>query len=272
MRKQYTTLDNEQKIGYRAYGNGENTIIFLHGLLGSSRISGEWKTAVEKADVCLIALERAGYGDSSQLEIESVGNWIPIIQKVARELNISHCDVVGVSAGAPYAYAVACALPDVVRKVWILAGVPAAYEDSILKHYTEEDQLLYKRFKEKAIADTQDFYMDYLKQTLEHCTGNDQKTCDEYVVHIIEENLKQKCYGMALESKLQILPWNLPLRSIRQPVIMYHAKEDEMIPFMAAKEMSQHFQNCNFRELPISGRDVHLRSSLNAFLEVLGKY
>jgi pimeloyl-ACP methyl ester carboxylesterase len=271
MTKQSIPLNNDHQISYQTYGTGDNTIIFFHGLLGSSRISREWEAAIAQADVRLIALERSGHGDSSQFEMESVAGWMPVMQEIAGKLGIVRADVVGVSAGAPYAYASACALPDIIRKVGILAGVPAVYEDSILQHYTPENRLLYRSCKENTIPDIQEYYIGHMRQSLEYCKESDGE-CGEHVIRALEESLEQNCYGMALESKLQIFPWGLPLRDIRQPVVMYHAKDDEMIPFAAAREMPRHLPNCTFREIPTTGSNVHIRSSTDAFLDLLGEY
>lgn len=268
MSKHFVTLDNKYKISYQIHGNGENTVILLHGLVGSSWLSHEWESGIDKANVNLIALERVGYGDSSQFEMKNVENWISIIQQVAKKLNINHADVIGVSAGAPYAYATACALPNVIKKVWVLSGVPAVYEDSILKYYSKENQMLYKSIIEKTISEIQENYVSQLKKALEYL----KKDGEDYKVKIITEILNQNCYGMALESKLQILPWKLSLPSIQQPIVIYHAKEDEMIPFLAAKEMSLRFENCTFKEIMTTGKDVHSKSSSYAFLELLCEY
>ena len=268
MSKQFIALSNKHKISYQIHGNGENTVIFLHGLTGGSWMSHEWKAGIAKANVRLIALERVGYGDSSQFEMKNVGNWVSIIQQVVKELHIRRADVIGLSAGAPYAYASAWALPKVIQKVWVLSGVVAAYENSILKHYTKENQTMYKSFIEKTVSEIQKSYVNQLKGALEYF----KKDGEEYIVKTIEEILNQNCYGMALECKLQILPWELPLSGIQQPIVMYHAKEDEMIPFLAAKEMSLLFQNCTFKEMVTTGKDVHIRSSSHAFLELLGEY
>lgn len=269
MSKQFITIDNKHKISYKIYGNGENTIIFLHGLIGSSWISPEWKKGIDEANVNLIVLDRIGHGGSSQFEMENVGNWISIIKQIVKELNINNADVIGLSAGAPYAYASAYALPNVIKKIWILSGVPAVYEDSIIKHYSKESQTIYKSFIEKTVSEIQEYYVNQLKRALEHL----KEGGEDYIVKTIEEALNQNCYGMALESKLQILPWKLQLSDIQQPIVMYHAKEDEMVPFIPAKEMClQFFQNCTFKEMMTTGKDVHIKSCSYAFLELLCEY
>ena len=99
-----------------------------------------------------------------------------------------------------------------------------------------------------------------------------QEDGEKHVTNAIEEILSQNCYGMAMESRLQISPWEFPLSAIEQPVTLYHAEEDEMIPFPAAKEMSRYLKNCTFEKMIITGDNVHMKSSSTAFLEILPMY
>lgn len=268
MNKEFIALNNDHKISYQTYGKGENTIILFHGLVGGSWLDPDTLPHINEANVRIVALERVGYGSSSQFELNNVNDWEPIIWQVIKELNITAADVIGISAGAPYAYASAFFLPNIIKKIWILSGVPAVYEESILAHYKENDQIEYKKFLETDVSEIQDYYVKQLQSYLNHFRENGKR----HFIKTIEENINQKCYGMALESKLQILPWNIDLSKINQPVVMYHSKEDEMIPFMAAKEMSRNFKTCLFNEMPTSDDNVHIKSALIAFLEVLKEF
>lgn len=268
MSKQFITLDNLNKISYQVYGTGSHTLILFHGLAGGSWLNPEILPTIDDADIRLIALERAGYGHSSPLKFESLQDWGPILQIIVKELHINTADVAGISAGAPYAYAAAHFLPKIIKKIWILAGVPAVYENDILKHYTESDQELYKSFIKTATSELQERYLKDMKAALERLQGHGES----YITQTFEEIIDQDCYGMALESKLQILPWKIDLSSIEQPVTMYHAKADEMIPFEAAKEMSRYLKNLTFYELAITGDNVHMKTSADAFSKVLQQY
>ncbi len=268
MSKQYIALEDGNQISYQSYGNGENVILFYHGLVGGAWLGDDWKDAIEKNNVQLIALERSGYGSSSKIEMESVSQWISIAWQIAKALNIQSADVIGCSAGAPYAYATAYALPDIIKKVWILGGVPAVYEDWILKHYSAENQVLYRTFITKKITEVQDDYIKQLSTFKQHIKENDE----DYIKNTVEEILKQQCFGMAQECRLQILPWQFPLSDIRQPVIVRHAVTDEMVPYNAVKEMQRFFKNYTFKDIEISGEDVHRSSITKAFFELLNEY
>ena len=59
---------------------------------------------------------------------------------------------------------------------------------------------------------------------------------------------------------------------INQPVTIYYAKKDEMIPFMAAQEMYRYLKNFTFNEMTITGNHAHIEICSNAFLKVLQQY
>ena len=268
MSKQFVTLDQNNRIGYQVYGTGNNTILLFHGLAGGSWLDPKAMMPINEANIRLIALERGGYGDSSQLKLKSVRDWGNIILRVVEELQIDKADVLGISAGAPYAYATAYFLPETIQKIWILAGVPAVYEDPVLGHYSEINQELYKSFVKTDLSQLQKDYLKNMKEALKQFRDSEEK----HIIKSFEEIIDQQCYGMALESKLQILPWELDFSAIDQPVTMYHAKEDEMIPFKAAREMFRYLKELTFNELPITGDNVHMKTGADAFLKVLKQY
>ncbi|MFV0266089.1 MAG: alpha/beta fold hydrolase [Draconibacterium sp.] len=264
MDKKFIQLDEGIKIAYQSYGDGENTIVLFHGLVGGSRLNPETISAIDDSNTRVIALERIGYGDSSQLELKSVGGWKSFICQIFSKLNIKKAEAVGISAGAPYAYTAASALPDKVTRVWILSGVPAVYEEFILECYSEKDQQFYKNFLQTDLPEIQNYYRNHMESVLKQF--ND---APPYIVETLEEIIAQNCYGMSLESKLQITPWDIDFESINQHITMFHSPDDEMIPFNAAKEMASRLKDCSFRKMEITGNNIHIESSAAAFLQIL---
>ncbi|WP_324824618.1 alpha/beta hydrolase [Sinanaerobacter sp. ZZT-01] len=272
MEKYYIEQSDLSKLYYRIYGNGEHTILLLHGLVGGSWLGEEWINAIERSNVRCVAVERPGYGDSSAVHMESVRDWTPLVQSLLQKLNVSSADVIGCSAGAPYAYATALAAPNKINKVFILGGVPAVYESKILHHYRLEDQEAYYGFIHQTQGNLQ---KDYVKQ-MEAALHQFKDTNISYIINTLREILAQRCFGMAQESRLQILPWNLELSQIKAPVYFYHAKEDEMVPYSAAREMIKFLNNCEFHEADTaeipSDTSTHIGSITWSFRHILDTY
>ncbi|WP_164997122.1 alpha/beta fold hydrolase [Clostridium minihomine] len=269
MSKQICMLENNRQLSYQTYGNGSNTLLFFHGLAGSSWLGQEWISAIEKADVRCIIIERIGYGESTPIPMNSVSEWIPLVQQAASQLQLNSFQVVGCSAGAPYAYATALALPQATQKIWILGGVPAVYEDSIFRHYSEEAQTAYQNYVVEPVSTIQEQYTAQLTAALQQA----DETVPRHVIQTLQEIIDQNCFGMSQESKLQRLPWKLNLSAIHQPVSLHHAVLDEMVPFHAAKEMPTLLSNAVFQEIDttdlIPEASLHIQSIFKAFLELL---
>ena len=51
-------------------------------------------------------------------------DWAPLVSELADFLNLERFRVLGISGGAPYAYALAWAMPERVRVVAVVSGAP----------------------------------------------------------------------------------------------------------------------------------------------------
>ena len=266
MSKQFIVIKGG-KIAYQTYGQGQQTLILFHGLIGSSWLSDEWIQAIEQADVHCIVLERPGYGDSSIFSMECVADWNVIFAQVINALKIQSAIAVGCSAGAVYAYATAFAFPDIITHVWVLDGVPAVFLDTVICHYSRDDQLTYNRFLVSPIAEIQDDYATWLE------TFSKQQSDNPYMLKILADAGANDYLGMARESQLQIRPWRFDISAIQQPVMLWHAEKDAMVPYTAAREMTHVFTNSTLmtaKDLDVSSEQaVHSESISQGFLHLL---
>ena len=64
--------------------------------------------------------------------MSQVAEWGEIVSILVDKLNLSQFDVLGMSSGAPYSYAIGYKLPDKVRNIFIFSGIPALYDDKVL--------------------------------------------------------------------------------------------------------------------------------------------
>lgn len=270
--KKFIALKDGQKLAYQRYGTGKQTLFLFHGLAGSSWLGDEWISAIESSDVSCIVFERPGYGDSSSLTFDSVNDWIPVFDQAAQALEIESADVVGCSAGAPYAYATAYGFPTIIKKVWILGGVPTVYMEKVLAHYSAEAQNIYKSFISRPIADVQNYYEKEIEDFFRSLPEN----AETYLKNTMRDLQKSRCFGMAQESRLQIIPWGFDVATIKQPVVLFHGQNDKMIPYDAAVEMTKILKISEIHmvdnELFAENDDVHRKSISLSFLDILRMY
>ena len=270
--KRYVQLP-QGRIAYQQYGSGTQDIMVFQGLMGSSWLHNDWIKAIENSDVRCIVFERPGYGDSSPIPMQRVADWSEIIISVVDTLEIDDAIVVGCSAGAVYAYASAFFAPQAISKVWILDGVPAVYLDRVMRHYTAEAREAYAKFLNDPPTQTQDSYvagLDGFLATLPEDTGS-------YLRNSLTDARANRCFGPAQESRLQITPWGFDPADIHQPITLWHAERDTMVPYGVAAEMADILKNAtlmtadpNHFDESASGRDVHMSSHTHGFLHLLG--
>ena len=100
------------RLEYERYGSGR-AVVLHHGLVGAATVPAEWQALADHSGINLISIARPGYGRSDPAPMTAISEWSPLLTGLLDALGVVEFDVLGVSAGAPYSYAVASALPGV---------------------------------------------------------------------------------------------------------------------------------------------------------------
>ncbi len=120
------SLSNNITLAYVDEGNGDNTIIFIHGL--GSYIPA-WKkniTELKKHYRC-IAIDLPGYGKSSKgLYSGSMEFYADVVSEFLTKLNIEKAVIAGHSMGGQIAMTLALKYPNIVEKLILVD--PAGFE------------------------------------------------------------------------------------------------------------------------------------------------
>ena len=217
-------------VSYAEYGSeGGFPILVNHGLIASID-DFELFDRLLKLGVRLVCLARPGYGESEPYEMQSIGEWADLVSTVIDTLHLTQFDVLGMSSGAPYTYALGWRFPDQVRNIYIFSGIPALYEEEILSHWP------YPVTKDASIREMEAlareiFFRDLSAQDLQR---ND-----------IQDSMKNNCFGIALDLKLRGRDWGFRLQDVKSRVFMQHSREDEAVPFTTAWLTSQRLPNCH---------------------------
>ena len=109
---------NGDRVAFSEYGDlsGE-PVMFCHGW-PSSRIMAQFiDDAARELQVRIISPDRPGIADSSLALNRKLLDWPPLVSELADFLRLERFRVLGISGGAPYAYALAWALPERVRAI-----------------------------------------------------------------------------------------------------------------------------------------------------------
>lgn len=105
-------LPNGASLSYAEYGTSTgNPVLLFHGLVGSICSEG-MEESLCGLPVRVIALARPGYGASDYFDMDCVADWGRLLAEFWDHLELWSFDIVGISAGAPYAYSLAALYPD----------------------------------------------------------------------------------------------------------------------------------------------------------------
>ncbi|MBT9176401.1 MAG: Non-heme chloroperoxidase [Firmicutes bacterium] len=117
------TLPNGETIAYREAGQGEQTVVLLHGNMSSSLFFDTLMEQME-ADYKLIAFDMRGFGDSSyNRPITSLLDLAQDVVQASEALGLKSFSMLGWSTGGGVALELAASRPDLVDRVILVNSV-----------------------------------------------------------------------------------------------------------------------------------------------------
>jgi len=216
-------------LSYAEYGDRRGyPVLVQHGMIASISDYLLFGHLIE-AGTRLISVARPGYGQSSPYTMNDMAEWGDIVAVLVGELNLSHFDVLGISSGAPYSYAIGFKLPGKVRRIFILSGTPALYDDHIQAIWP------YPINRNAAIDELQTLARELF---FSHLSEDDLSRND------IRDSLMNNCFGIAQDLKLRCVDWGFTLAEVREMVYMEHSRTDTEVPFIAAEMTAKLLPNC----------------------------
>jgi pimeloyl-ACP methyl ester carboxylesterase len=219
------------RLSYAEYGDRNGyPVLVQHGMIASIDDYHLFDRLIE-AGTRLISVARPGYGESSPYQMNDLAEWGDIVAALAGELNLSHLDVLGISSGAPYSYAIGYKLPGKVRNIFILSGTPALYNHHILAHWP------YPVNKNAALAELQALARELF---FSHLAEEDLSRND------VRDSMMNNCFGIAQDLRLRCMAWGFDLSDVREHVYMQHSRMDDQVPFITAEMTSRLLPDCQF--------------------------
>lgn len=222
---------NDGSLSYAEYGDKKGfPILVQHGLIASITDYHLFDRLIE-AGARLICIARPGYGESSAYEMKNMAEWGEIVSSLVDELGLSRFDVLGISSGAPYSYAIGYQLPERVRRLFIFSGTPALFDEAVAAHWP------YPLDKSAGIPELVKMAHELFFTNL---SAEDLARAD------IKDTMMNDCFGIAQDLKLRCNDWGFKLEDVSVPVIMQHCRQDGQVPFITAELTSQRLPNCRF--------------------------
>ena len=252
---------------YRRYGEpGGFPVLVHHGLVGSAGADPAWVQDAVSHDVELICVARPGYGRSRPVDMADVGQWPDVLAPLLDALAIRRYGVWGISAGAPYSYALAARDPERVAGVAITSGLGYLADQRVVELYGEPSRKAFEYFRTAAPDDVRRYWVDALRRSLH------EQPPDSDWIPALRDSLAHDGAGPGREAVLQQRDWGFDLAEIACPVELWHARDDAMVPFPTAAWTARLISRATLHELP--GADhvpegASVRSAL-AFLSRVG--
>ncbi len=176
----------------------------------------------------IISVARPGYGDSTPYEMSSYAEWGEILAPLVLELGLAQFDILGMSSGAPYGYALGYHFPEKVRNIFIFSGIPALYDERVLADWP------YPPLRNQSMPELENLAQELFFQNL---TAEDLQRSD------IRDSMRNHYFGVAQDLKLRFMDWGFSLSDIKAKVFMRHSKED--LPYTTAIRTAQLLPDCD---------------------------
>ena len=131
MLNQTISLPDGRVLWFSEYGDSQGKpVILFHGQPGN-RLFHPNDNVTRLAGVRLIVPDRPGYGLSTLQEGRKILDWPADVTSLADGLGIAKFDLIGHSAGGPYALACAYAIPERIGRVVLVSGAPPMAESAL---------------------------------------------------------------------------------------------------------------------------------------------
>ena len=226
-------------LAYADFGNPNGyPILIQHGLIASINEQSLFRMLIDTG-MRLVCIARPGYGDSSPYEMRNIAEYADLVEVLVDELKLTRFDVLGISSGAPYSYALGFRFPDRVRNLFILSGTPALYDENVLSCWP------YPVNKHASMVEMQKLAYELF---FEHLTEEERSRDD------IKDSMMYACFGVAQDLKLRCVDWGFQLSDIQGRVIMRHSRADEAVPLVTAQITCELLRDCR---LEIRENDPH---------------
>lgn len=259
------TLSDGRQLGYAEYGDSKGApVFFFHGIPGS-RLFHPPNEVTTRLGVRLITTDRPGSGFSTYQSNRTILDWTRDVSDLADSLEIKSFRVAGHSGGGPYALACAYALPERVLGAAVICSAGPADAET-MKTITPLNRLgfavggflpwflwramiwylfrmgrdhpayLFERgAKDRAVSDSK----------ILEWPGVFKANCESQ-----SEAFREGTKGFAMEARLLVRPWGIPLEKIYVPVHVWHGTADVDTPVSMAKAIASRIPNCRLTIFP----------------------
>jgi pimeloyl-ACP methyl ester carboxylesterase len=273
MKKQnLVQLQDGGVVAFQEYGDANGVpVIFCHGWPSSCTMAQLTDEPARELCIRIISPDRPGISGSSLQPNRTLVDWPRVAERLVDHLGIGEFRAIGISGGAPYAYATANAMPGRARAIAVVSGAPPIAELSnhegllrlyrwMLALYKTRPQLLKTLFRLTrpvlSLRPPVRFRPLVLKMLMLQ-PWDAESLRDAAAFEAIFDSQRRawrgSMEGVIADAQIYAQPWGFSLEDIRVPVRLWHGKQDRAFSVCLAEEVARRLPDCKARFIDNAG-------------------
>ena len=235
-------------------------IFFCHGWPSSRTMAELTDTAARDLNLRIISPDRPGIRDSSLQSERKLLDWPPLLAEIADKMAIGQFRILGISGGAPYAFAAAWEMPDRVRAIAVVSGAPPLTELAdrggllalyrwLLFFYPRHRELLRLSFhvaRPFLCVKVPLRIRPLLLKLLQPCDANVMRdvAAFEACFESQRQAWRSSADGVMIDAEIYARPWGFRLEEVRVPVRLWHGRKDRSFHWTLARSVGRRLPLC----------------------------
>lgn len=256
-------LKNGGVIAFEEYGDPNGVpVIFCHGWPSSRTMARLTDQPAIGLGVRIISPDRPGISGSTLQPNRKLIDWPPVVQQLMDHLGIGEFRMLGISGGAPYAYAAGRFMAHRVAAIAVVSGAPpiADLADSegllrlyrwMLALYRARPQLLRGLFHlARPILSLRPpaWFRPLLFKLLMLQPWDAESLRDSAAFEAVFESQRRAWRGSAegvmADAQIYAEPWGFHIEEVRVPVRLWHGLQDRAFSVHLAEQIARRLSNC----------------------------
>jgi pimeloyl-ACP methyl ester carboxylesterase len=264
------TLANGATVVLSEYGDpGGVPVFFCHGWPSSRTMAELADDAARDLGLRIISPDRPGIRDSQFQSERRLLDWPPFLSELADQLGIERFRILGISGGAPYAFASGWMTPERIEKIAVVSGAPPLDGlddlDGLLPIHRRMLLLRQKnpRLLRFLFQVARPFVAMRMPLRLRPLLLKFLQPCD---ANVLRESRKfDICFdsarhawassslGVITDAEIYATPWGFPLEEVRVPVALWHGTKDRTFAPRLAEDVAARLPHCEFHLINDAG-------------------
>ncbi len=277
------TLANGATVALSEYGDPDGVpVFFCHGWPSSRTMAELADEAAGDLGLRIISPDRPGIRDSRFQSNRRLVDWPPFLNEIADRLGIERFRILGISGGAPYAYASGWMSPERVEKIAVVSGAPPLDGLNDLGGLLPiHRQMLVLRAKSPRLLKFL-FHLarplvalrmplrlrPLLLKFLQPCDANVLRESRKFDICFdsARHAWRSSALGVMTDAEVYATPWGFPLEEVRVPVALWHGTKDRTFAPWLAEDVAARLPNSQFHLVEGAG---HYSLPIRSMREIL---